>query len=236
MEHRAPGFLFGLALLGLGACNGVFGIDEGQLGRGGDDATDVSASNGGTINTGGANAGGTTAITVGGAGGDCTLREGLLNADFSVQDADGPKEWLRFAYATSITLSTIPSLVTGLSMTFTDISNSDANGGIYQGVSFLEPPWDQCVVMYGDAARSSGSGRLVATASFGDHGLSLVVPASADFQSFYSTCRIPVPFDAFQVRLEVDELPNGGTAGFQMHGIAFNHACCKGDEPVCVLE
>lgn len=225
----------------LGGCNGVFGLDEGELGPGGASSMNTaSTSTGGTntggANTGGANTGGATTSTAGGMGGDCTLEMGLLNADFSLHDADGPKNWLKFAYATSVTLTPLPSIETGLSLSFTDISNANANGGIYQSDHFLDPPWDQCVVMYGDARRPTGAGRLSARASFGGHRLGLVLPDEANFVSFYETCRIPIPFDDFQVRLEVDELPPGGVANFQMNGIAFNHACCKGGEPMCEMQ
>jgi hypothetical protein len=220
------------------SCNGVFGLEEGELAAGGSTVSTGTATGTATGGTGGQGAnsnGGAPATTsaTGGAGGMCVLETGLLNGDFDQWDMTSPKNWIRFSLATEMTTNTLPSLPNGLSMAFASISNAGANGGLTQNGAFLEPPWNQCVTLSGDATTSDGSARLTVSATFADHKLEVVAPDASTFQPFSSTCRIPAPFSEFLVRLKVDQLVTGGTATVQMHRVAFDHVCCKGNEPVC---
>lgn len=227
-QRLLRGAVLSMALLG---CNSVFGLGEGHLasdgGSGGTGGTQSSTTTGkgpsGTTTSGSA--------TTSGAGGACTMATGLLNGDFALQATGSPQDWLKTAYNTDVTLSTVASQISGLSMAFATIGNG-AYGGVYQTRGLLS--WSHCVRLTGDSQRKAGSsGQLHAQVLLGAYALEADLPSTAAFQSFEAACRLPVPIDTFTVNLLTKNLPVGGSTTMQMHQVAFDEVCCTGAEPDC---
>lgn len=234
---RALGPIAILACSALLACNGVWGLDEGQLAQGGagtggsatggDSAGNGGEAPGGAPATGGAG-GATTSSGGEGQGGEgggaCLLETGLDNGDFALWSADGPDDWQRFAFNTMMTLNPAMGLPDGLSIVLTDVG-AGAYAGIRQNGAFIR--WDECVRLSGDAKKSSGMGQLRAIVTFDDDTIDLTLPDGTDFAPFSFECRPTQTITLFNFELRVDQVPEGGTVTVQTHGVAFDHVCCS---------
>lgn len=231
-------------LAGVG-CNGVWGLDEGRLagqsgGAGaasttttGSHTTDVTGSGSTTVTSTGTSPTSTTSTNSStGAGGGCTLEEGITNGNFELWDTYSPQDWSRIFDNVEMTLSTVSGLTTGLSLTYASIGGG-GHGGIYQTQSFLD--WSGCVRLHGDSRLRDGpSGQLRAHVTLGgDRQIEADLPMGRDFQTFDITCQLPAPITGFNVELQGEDLPQGGSVTMEMNSVALDRVCCGGSEPLC---
>lgn len=230
MNHgatRSARLLLALSFLSV-ACNKVFGLDEGTL-----DPYATTSSGGGGAASGGSGDGGANGSSVGsfgGSGGECLLQRGMENGDFALRDAEGPLRWSEYSNEVDVATDHASGLDYGLRLTMPDVG-PNGFGGLYQVGSMGE--WSECVRIRGSSRRVTGTGRMVAQAVFGTRILEVEVPSSSQFESFEATCDVIDPIYEFNVRYEIDQIPEGTTTTYESLALRFDHVCCDGTEAPC---